>query len=226
MDNFFASVIQNGILTFESFLICLISALVTGFGLALALSFKMKASKRFFVSVSLLPAVVMMIITLVNGNVGTGIAVAGAFALVRFRSAPGSAEEIAVVFITVASGLAFGMGFIAFGVIFTVILAVAYMLLSCFNVFEKTKNRREKFLKITIPEDLNYSGVFEKTFEKYLLKHELIKTKLVNMGSMYRLVFRVTVKNYNDSKAFIDELRLLNANLEISLEDYDLSEAL
>ena len=85
MDNFFASVIQNGILTFESFLICLISALVTGFGLALVLSFKMKASKRFFVSVSLLPAVVMMIITLVNGNVGTGIAVAGAFALVRFR---------------------------------------------------------------------------------------------------------------------------------------------
>ena len=186
----------------------------------------MKASKRFFVTISLLPAVVMMIITLVNGNVGTGIAVAGAFALVRFRSIPGSAEEIATIFITVASGLAFGMGFIAFGVIFTIIFAVAYLLLTCFNVFDKTKNRCEKFLKITIPEDLNYSGVFEKVFEKYLLKHELIKTKLINMGSMYRLVFRVTVKNYNDSKAFIDELRLLNANLEISLEDYDLSEAL
>ena len=124
MDKIFQSVILNGNLTIISFLICLGSALLTGLAYAFIISFKMRSTKRFFISTAILPAVVMMVITLVNGNIGAGIAVAGAFALVRFRSAPGSAEEIATLFVTVASGLAFGMGFIAYGVIFAILLVI------------------------------------------------------------------------------------------------------
>ena len=221
MDKIFESVIQNGALTFQSFAICILSALITGFVYSLLISLKMRSTKRFFITVSLLPAVVMMVITLVNGNIGAGIAIAGAFALVRFRSAPGSAEEIVAVFATVASGLAFGMGFIAYGVIFSIALALIYLLLASLNVFNLKTTTSEKFLKITVPEDLNYVDAFTSTLEKYTTKHELIRTKLVNMGSMYKLVFRVIIKDASQNKQFIDDLRLLNANLEISLEDFD-----
>ena len=221
MDKIFQSVILNGNLTIKSFLICLISALITGFLYAFIISIKMRSTKRFFVSTAILPAVVMMVITLVNGNIGAGIAVAGAFALVRFRSAPGSAEEIATLFVTVASGLAFGMGFVAYGAIFAIVMAGVYLLLSSLNVFNLKTTTSEKFLKITVPEDLNYVDAFNEVLKKYTTKHELIRSKLINMGSMYKLVFRVIIKDANKNKEFIDELRILNANLEISLEDFD-----
>lgn len=221
MDKIFQSVIQNGNLTITSFLICLVSALATGFIYSFILSLKMRSTKRFFLSIAILPAVVMMVITLVNGNIGAGIAVAGAFALVRFRSAPGSAEEIATLFVTVASGLAFGMGFIAYGVIFALVMAGVYVLLASFNLFNLKTTTSEKFLKITVPEDLNYVDAFTPVLDKYAIKHELIRSKLINMGSMYKLVFRVIIKDAKQNKQFIDELRVLNANLEISLEDFD-----
>ena len=221
MDKIFASVIQNGALTVSSFFICFVSALATGVVLALLLSLKMRSTKRFFITIAILPAVVMMVIALVNGNIGAGIAVAGSFALIRFRSAPGSAEEIGTLFITVASGLAFGMGFIAYGIIFAILMAGVYLLLSSFNLFNLKTTTSEKFLKITVPEDLNYVDAFTAVLEKYTTKHELIRSKLINMGSMYKLVFRVIIKDAKLNKEFIDELRIVNANLEISLEDFD-----
>ena len=221
MENIFQSVFMANGLTVSNFFICLISALVTGVVYAFILSIKMRSTKRFFVSIAVLPAVVMMVITLVNGNIGAGIAVAGAFALVRFRSAPGTAEEIATLFVTVASGLAFGMGFIAYGVIFALVLAGVYVLLASLNIFNLKTTTSEKFLKITVPEDLNYVDAFTEVLNKYTLKHELIRSKLINMGSMYKLIFRVIIKNPTENKQFIDELRVLNANLEITLEDFD-----
>ena len=221
MENIFQSVFMANGLTVSNFFICLISALATGVLYAFILSLKMRSTKRFFVSIAVLPAVVMMVITLVNGNIGAGIAVAGAFALVRFRSAPGTAEEIATLFVTVASGLAFGMGFIAYGVISALVLAGVYVLLASLNIFNLKTTTSEKFLKITVPEDLNYVDVFTEVLDKYTLKHELIRSKLINMGSMYKLVFRVIIKNPAETTRFIDELRVLNANLEITLEDFD-----
>ena len=120
-----------------------------------------------------------------------------------------------------ASGLAFGMGFVAYGAIFAIVMAGVYLLLSSLNVFNLKTTTSEKFLKITVPEDLNYVDAFNEVLKKYTTKHELIRSKLINMGSMYKLVFRVIIKDANKNKEFIDELRILNANLEISLEDFD-----
>ena len=196
-------------------------ALISGFIYAWILSFKVRSTKRFFLVNALLPFIVGAILSFVNGNLGVGIAIGGAFALIRFRSAPGTADEIVSIFITMVAGVAFGMGYLAYGAIILIGLGLLYDALTYINIFEHKSMREDKMLKITIPESLEYNDVFKPTFDNYLNKVESAGVKTTGMGSMFKLYFIVKMKNPEDEKKMIDELRTLNGNLEIQLLPYD-----
>lgn len=197
-----------------SVLLCSVCALVLGAVIALVYSFRTSASKSFVITLALLPAIVQLVITLVNGNLGTGVAVMGAFSLVRFRSVPGTAKEICCIFLAMAVGLATGMGFLAVAVLFTTILC-GVLLVYTVLPFGESK-RAEKELKITIPESLDYSGIFDDLFTKYTSKTMLMQVRTCNMGSLYRLDYRIILKDLTKEKEFMDALRCRNGNLEIS----------
>ena len=197
------------------FLVCCLSSIVLGAAVAAIYMFRHTYSKNFVVTLALLPLIVQMVITLVNGNLGAGIAVMGVFNLVRFRSIPGSAKDIGSVFLAMAIGLATGMGFIVLAVLFTVIVAVvnvAYVL----TPFGKQKEP-EKTLKITIPEDLEYDGVFDGVLARYTDEHELVEVQTTNMGSLFLLEYAVHMKAPGMEKRMIDEVRRLNGNLKVVL---------
>ena len=161
-----------------------------------------------------LPAMVQVVIMLVNGSIGTGVAVMGTFSLVRFRSVPGNAREIGSVFLAMAIGLATGMGYLAVAVLFTVLLCGLDLLLSIAGFGREVPGTRN--LRITIPEGLDYEGVFDDLFQTYVKSWELESVKTANMGSLYRLCYRIVLKNNISEKAFLDDLRCRNGNLEIS----------
>ncbi len=214
MDFLFNSVITNS-LTLKSFFICSAVSLVLGCLLALAHSFKGRTTTSFAVTVALIPIIVQTIIMLVNGNLGTGIAVAGAFSLVRFRSVPGSAKEILSIFMAMTAGLATGVGYVGVAAIFT--LAAILMAI----IYEKlqlgSSQRKYREMKITIPESLNYTEAFNDIFEKYTVNATLKNVKTTNMGSLYKLNYDLQFKNGVNERDFIDELRTRNGNLEIML---------
>lgn len=208
----------NSILTesfsIEVFLICILCSIVLGAVIAWVHSRYSYSSKGFVITIALLPVIVQMVIMLVNGNLGTGVAVMGAFSLVRFRSVPGSAKEISSIFMAMAIGLATGTGYIAAAIIFVLIVGGVNVL---YNVtgFGEPK-QKEKELKITIPEGLDYSGIFDDLFQEYTTKNELVQVKTTNMGSLYKLQYRIKLKDFTQEKLFIDELRCRNGNLEIT----------
>ena len=208
------SVIASGI-SIGGFLLCIFSAIVLGVLTALVFTYKTKHTASLALSLAILPAAVALVIMLVNGNIGAGVAVAGAFALVRFRSVPGTAKEIAGIFISMAIGLACGMGYVGLAAIFFAIMAVFVLVLSTVGFGENRS--RAKQLKVTIPENLDYDGLFDDLFEKYLSFNELERIKTSNMGTLYELTYDITLKNDGDSKAFLDELRCRNGNLNIAL---------
>ena len=196
------------------FLLCCAASIVLGAAVAAIYMFRHTYSKNFVVTLALLPLIVQMVITLVNGNLGAGIAVMGVFNLVRFRSIPGSAKDIGSVFLAMAIGLATGMGFIVLAVLFTIIVAivnVGYML----SPFGKQKEP-EKTLKITIPDDLEYDGVFDDVLKRYTDEHELTMVQTTNMGSLFLLEYAVRMKQPGTEKRMIDELRCRNGNLKIT----------
>ena len=221
MSNLFTSIIdsQTGV-TISVFVSMMLASIVSGFVISLIMSFKMESNKRFFISNTIMPAIVAMVIALINGNFGVAIAVGGAFGLVRFRSAQGTSEEIAAIFISVASGVAFGMGYIAYGLIFSIVLALLYVLLTISPVFTYKKDSLYKVLKITIPEDLEYDKEFEGVFNTYTTEHDYLKIKTSDMGSLYKLDIKIKLKNLNDIKNMIDELRQRNGNMEVSVVPY------
>lgn len=206
------SIIQSEI-TMTSFLICTGVSIILGIGIALISMFKTKYSQSFAVTLAIMPAVVQLIIMLVNGNIGAGIAVAGAFSLVRFRSAPGSAREIGSIFLAMATGLATGMGYVAIAGIFFVIIA-GFMLLLSGAGFGKGSSG-ERTLRITIPESIDYEGLFDDLFEEYTDGASLEKVKMTNVGTMYELSYEIKLKTDNVPKEFIDKLRCRNGNLNI-----------
>lgn len=220
MDKLFQSIFSGGI-DVLSFLLCMLVSLLTGFILAFMSYFNSKSSKSFYVTTALIPSAVAMVIALVNGNIGVGVAVAGAFALVRFRSSQGSAREICIIFIAMASGLAFGIGYLAYGVLFALILGSMLMIFQKLPIWDKNSSSKEKILKITIPEDLNYSEVFDEVLKKYTKKYELAKVKSTNLGSMFKLQYNIVLKDVKKEKEFLDEIRCRNGNLEVSLEILD-----
>ena len=204
----------------EQFFIMAGVAIVSGFIYSWILSFRIHSTKRFFLVNAILPFVVGAILSFVNGNLGVGIAIGGAFALIRFRSAPGSADEIVAIFISMASGVAFGMGYLAYGVIILIGLALLYNLLTFLPIYDHKNKTENKLLKVTIPESLNYNDVFKPTFERYLKEVESLGVKTTGMGSMFRLSFKIKMKNIEEEKAMIDEIRTLNGNLEIQVVPY------
>lgn len=172
-------------------------------------------NKSFIVGLALLPAIVAAVILLVGSNVARAFSMAGAFALVRFRSAPGSAKDISIVFFSMASGLACGLGFVTFAVCFTVLILVVLVIISVTGFGGSSDYKKQ--LRITIPENLNYMTVFDDVFEKYLSENVLRKVKTTNMGTMFELTYECRMKDDNTQKQFIDELRVRNGNLNITM---------
>ena len=199
------------------FLICLAAALVLGFVIALFYKYGTRYSKSFLVTLTLLPAIVSVIIMMVNGNIGAGVAVAGAFSLVRFRSVPGTALEIGALFIAMGAGLISGMGYLAYSLLFTLILGAASLLYSALDFGAGKKSALYKTLHITIPEDLDYTNVFEDIFPAYASSWELTQVKTTNMGSLFRLTYNITLLSAEAEKQLIDKLRCRNGNLEITV---------
>lgn len=198
----------------QSFLICMVGSLILGGLLAWVHSIYNSSTKGFIITIALLPAIIQMVIMLVNGSIGTGVAVMGAFSLIRFRSIPGSAREISSIFMAMAIGLATGTGYLVVAVIFIVIVGGANIIYNATGIWEPKFTEKE--LKVTIPESLDYTGVFDDLFAQYTKKHELIFVKTANMGSLYKLDYKITLKNPAEEKKFIDDLRCRNGNLEIT----------
>lgn len=200
--------------TISTFFICTAISLALGIGTAAVNSYKSSSSPGFAVTLAILPAVVQIIILLVNGNIGAGVAVAGAFGLVRFRSAAGTAREIGALFLAMAIGLATGMGYVVLAVIAFVVISAVLIALTAYG-FGKP-GTHERILKITIPENLDYDGLFDDIFEKYTSSAVLEKVKTSNMGTLYELEYHIMLKNDTVPKAFMDDMRCRNGNLNIS----------
>ena len=200
-------------ITISVFAICTAVSLVLGLGTALLCMYKSRYTQSFVVTLAMLPAVVQVVIMLVNGNIGAGVAVAGAFSLVRFRSAPGTAREIGMIFLAMAIGLATGMGYVTLAVLFFIVMAVFVLALSVLRFGSGNEHERE--LKITIPETLDYDGLFDDLFRKYTRSAQLYRVKTTNMGTLYELDFHVVLKTERIPKEFLDELRCRNGNLNI-----------
>ena len=212
--------IYSSTVTASQFFLMAGVALVAGLLYSWILSFRIRAQKRFFIVTSLIPFVVAAVITFVNGNIGTGVAIGGAFALIRFRSAPGSADEIAAILIGMASGIAFGMGYIAYGILILLGLSALFHLFSMLPIFEHKSLVPDLLLRITIPESLSYHDAFNDTFAHYLASCESVGVKTTGMGSMFRLSYKIRMKDPGEEKAMIDELRTKNGNLEIAITPY------
>jgi hypothetical protein len=205
------------VISVGDFLLCLGASLVLGLIMALTYMFRTRYTKSFVVTLALLPAVVCVVIMLVNGNVGAGVAVAGAFSLVRFRSVPGTAKEICTLFLAMGAGLIAGMGYLGFAALFTVVMCAAFLAYNCLDLGAAKNAALYRVLNVTIPEDLDYTGIFTDLFEKYTREHDLVRVKTTNMGSLFRLTYNITLKADVSEKQFIDELRCRNGNLEISI---------
>ena len=201
-------------ITLDVFLICTAVSLVLGLGLAFVAGYREKTSSSLAATLVVLPAAVQIVIMLVNGNIGAGVAVAGAFGLVRFRSLPGTAREIAVIFIGMTIGLATGMGFVVLAVLAFVLLGGMLVLLSLLGFGQKGGDVRT--LKIVIPENLDYDGLFDDILAQYTQGCELVKVKTSNMGTLYELEYAITLPGKTVPKAFLDELRCRNGNLTIT----------
>lgn len=208
----------TSVISVGNFLLCIGVSLVIGLILALAYCFKSRYTKSFVITLALLPAVVCVVIMMVNGNIGAGVAVAGAFGLVRFRSVPGTAKEIAVLFLAMGAGLISGMGYLAYGVLFAIVMSLILIIYNMSGLGGRAKSSSEKTLSITIPEDLDYSGMFDDLFAEYTTGSELISVKTSNMGSLYKLKYDLTLKDASKEKEFLDKVRTRNGNLEISMQ--------
>jgi len=204
------------VMSISAFIISVIAAMGMGVLFSAVIQYKHTVSKSFALTTAMLPAVVSVVIMMVNGSIGAGIAVAGTFSLVRFRSVPGTAREILIVFVAMAIGLACGMGSVAYALIFTMMVSVAILLLERSSVTEIGSKSSYKTIRITIPEDLDYTDIFSDLFDDYLETYELKLAKSINLGSMFRLTYDVVFKDAYEEKEFLDQVRMRNGNLEVS----------
>lgn len=220
----FNSVIGSGGLNITSMSIIVISAIILGLIIAYVHMITSKYSKNYVVTLAILPILVSTVMIMVNGNLGTGVAIAGAFSLVRFRSLPGNSREIISVFWAMAIGIAIGMGQVIFASIITIVVGLLIL------IFYKTRFGDEKYsnkiLDIIIPENLDYDKVFDEVFNKYVDNYELLKIKTTNLGSLYELKYEIMLKSGANIKEFIDDLRVRNGNLKISMHKAQVEEVL
>lgn len=219
-DSEFTSVIHV-----TDFLLCLGLSLILGLVMALAYLYRARCTQSFVVTLALLPAVVCIVIMLVNGNVGTGVAVAGAFSLVRFRSAPGTAKEICALFLAMGAGLITGMGYLSFAVLFTAVMGAMFLLYNRLDFGMRKNAALYKTMTITIPEDLDYSEVFDDIFSEYTSQASLTRVKTTDMGSLFKLTYNVALRDTKREKEMIDKLRCRNGNLEIAVSSQETAAA-
>ncbi len=205
------------VISITDFLLCLGFSLVLGLIMAFAYMYRTRYTKSFVVTLSLLPAVVCIVIMLVNGNVGTGVAVAGAFSLVRFRSVPGTAKEICTLFLAMGAGLICGMGYLGFAVLFTVVMCIMFVLYNRIDFGAKKNAATFKTLTVTIPEDLDYTEIFDDIFKEFTSQYDLVRVKTTNMGSLFKLTYNVALKDSKKEKEMLDKIRCRNGNLEITV---------
>lgn len=200
------------------FIICILVSLILGAMIAGVYTLKNnKYTQSFLMTLIMLPAVVCVVIMMVNGNIGAGIAVVGVFGLVRFRSIPGTAREIAAIFLAMGTGLIAAMGYIAFAILFVAIMCIVMFLCNSQAAKAEAVKSKEKLLKITIPESLDYEGVFDEVLASYTDKHELVNVKTTAMGSLFKLTYLIKLSEGASEKEFIDNLRTRNGNLEVSI---------
>lgn len=212
----FSSVFPTGTTSFElgPFLACMAVSLLLGLLITWTHAHGSACNRSFLLTLVMLPAVVQTVIMLVNGSIGTGVAVMGAFSLIRFRSVPGGAREIGSIFLAMAIGLATGMGYLAIAALFTGLMCLVSVLLSTSGFGKSAKG--ERILRMTIPEILDYEEAFDDIFRTYTVRWELENVRTANMGSLYKLCYRIVLKGDVSEKAFLDDLRCRNGNLEIS----------
>lgn len=210
----FTSIINTaGGLTIASAAVCTFASIALGFMIAFVYMKSGAYSKNFAVSLVLLPTLVQVVIMMVNGNLGAGVAVLGAFSLVRFRSTPGSSKEICAIFFAMAIGLATGMGYVTFAAAVTVVISLILLLVSLTPFAQQGGS--EKTLRITIPENLDYSGVFDDLLQTYTKRYTLEQVKTTNLGSLFELTYHITIKDLQKEKEFLDEIRCRNGNLTV-----------
>ena len=212
MSNIFTSIFA-GQLTVGTFLLAIIISLVLGLILAITFMYRNTYTKSFVLALVLIPAIETVVIMLVNDNLGVGLTVAGSFALIRFRSVKGNAKELATVFIAMTIGIVCGTGYVMLAAIFTLLLCLVMFVLTVTDFAKQSGN--ERYLKITIPESLNYDEVFDPVLKKYSNSYELETVKTLTLGSLFRVDYKVNLKNSTNTKQMIDEIRTLNGNLEI-----------
>ncbi len=220
LDFFFQGIFHTDIsdvISVGSFLLCVGCALVIGLILSLGCRYQGRYTRSFLATLALLPTVVCVVIMMVNGSVGAGVAVAGAFSLVRFRSAPGTGREITMLFLAMGAGLISGMGYLALALLFAVIMAAMNIVFNKFLFGEGKKALRYRTLSVMIPENLDYSGVFDEILNTFASEYTLTRVKTTNMGSLFRLTYDLTLRENVSEKELIDQLRCRNGNLEIML---------
>lgn len=206
----------------QNFLICIGVAIVLGVVVAVTHKLTTKTTPNFMLTLAILPVLVQVVILLINGNLGTSLAVAGAFSLIKFRSMPGNSKEIISVFWSMALGLALGMGYVTLAALVTIIVAIVIIIFN--KIMTSVENERK--LKIVIPENLDYEEVFDEILNKYTDKCELVKVKTTNMGSMYELLYEVILKQKVKEKEFLDEIRVRNGNMLVMLERQEINEGM
>ena len=205
--------ITNTTMTLETIMVSSIVSLILGIAIAWTYMYKNTYTKNFVVTLALLPVMIHVVIMMVNGNLGTSVAVLGTFSLIRFRSVAGTAKDIGSIFFAMVIGLATGIGYLSFAVFITILICIMMLALNTSSFGEQPSHQRD--LKITIPESLNYEGVFDDVFMKYTDDIILTKIKTTNMGSLFELQYRIRLKDTQEVKPFIDDLRVRNGNLAI-----------
>lgn len=204
-------------LDIKTALICAGVSLVLGLAIAITHMKTSQTTKGFLITLTVLPLLVMAVMIMINGNLGTSIAILGAFSLIRFRSIQGRAKDLLFVFFAMMVGLALGMGHALFATVITAIGIVAILFFSYTHILEP--DRRERVLKVIIPEDLDYEDVFTDVFKKYTSRTHLVKMKTMNMGSLYKLTYEVRLKHGVKEKEFLDDIRVKNCNLKVLLSE-------
>ena len=220
MQNIFQGIFDSSVETVISvpnFLLCVGVSLFIGVFLAKVYMYKSRYTNSFVLTLSLLPAIVCVVIMMVNGNVGAGVAVAGAFSLIRFRSVPGTAREIGTIFLAMGAGLVAGMGYLAYAVLFSFLLGGVMFCYQKWNIVSGKDKKKEKTLRVILPENLDYTEVFQDIFEEYTESVEEVCVKTTNMGSLFHITYYVTLKKVEMEKQFLDAVRCRNGNLEVNL---------
>ena len=228
MDNLFTGLFETtsstSLISIGKFFICIIAALLAGLIIALSYKIRNKTTQNFVTTLALMPAMVCVIILMVNGNIGTGVAVTGAFSLIRFRSVAGSSSDLGAIFLAMGTGLIIGMGYIGFAFVFAIIISIMQIIYA--NIGMGKRDDVDRTMRIAISEDLDYTGVFEDLFEKYTTSNQLTNVKTTDMGSLFRLTYNISLKDAKLEKELIDNLRCRNGNLEISISKQEMSSEL